>query len=79
MTQEELFKQYKEKICPYCKGDCNKGITIVKDYNNSTTYAKCVDYEKDKDKIQGYVRPLERTAKMGSCVMKGFISDWSKY
>lgn len=76
MTQEEIIKEFKEKMCPYCKGQCNKGITIVKD--NSTVYAKCVDYEKDKDKIQGYVRPLERTAKIQSCVMKGFISDWSR-
>ena len=78
MTQKELFEQYKEKICPYCKGNCNKGITIVKDYANYTTYAKCVDYEKDKDKIEGYKRPLDRTAKIQSCVMKGLVSDWSK-
>lgn len=77
MTQEEMIKEYQEKICPYCKGQCEKGITIVKD--NSTIYAKCVDYEKDKDKIQGYIKPLQRTAKVGSCVMKGFISDWSRY
>ena len=77
MTQEEIIKEFKEKMCPYCKGKCNKGITIVE--NESTIYAKCVDYEKDKDKIQGYIKPLERTAKIGSCVMKGFISDWSRY
>ena len=77
MTQEEIVKEFKEKMCPFCKGKCNKGITIVED--ESTTYAKCVDYEKDKDKIQGYVKPLERTAKLNSCVMRGFISDWSRY
>lgn len=77
MTQEEIVKEFKEKMCPYCKGKCNKGITIVE--NESTIYAKCVDYEKDKDKIQGYVKPLERVARVCSCVMKGFISDWKRY
>lgn len=77
MTQEEIIKEFKEKMCPYCKGKCNKGITIVE--NESTIYAKCVDYEKDKDKIQGYVKPLERVARVCSCVMKGFISDWKRY
>lgn len=77
MTQEDIINEYKEKICPYCKGKCNKGITIVED--NSTVYAKCVDYKKDKTKTKGYIKPLKRTAKIGSCVMKGFISDWNKY
>ena len=74
MTQD-IIKEYKEKMCPYCKGNCSKRITIIEE--QSTIHAKCVDYEKDK--IQGYVKPLESTAKIDSCVMKGFISDWSKY
>lgn len=71
------LEYFKENICKYCKKQCTKTLVIKE--NESTETIKCVDYEKDKDKIQGYVRPLERTAKMGSCVMKGFISDWSKY
>lgn len=71
------LEYFKENICKYCKKQCTKALVIKED--ESTETIKCVDYEKDKDKIQGYVRPLERTAKMGGCVMKGFISDWSKY
>ena len=68
---------YKEQICKYCKAKCNKKIEIIKD--KSTIYAKCVDYIKNEDKIQGYIKPLERTAKFNNCVMRGFISDWSRY
>lgn len=49
MTQEEIINEYKEKMCPYCKGQCDKGITIVG--NEYTIYAKCVDY-KPKDIIK---------------------------
>lgn len=76
MTQD-IIKEYEKKMCPYCKGNCSKGIAIIEE--QSTIYAKCVDYKKDEDKIQGYIKPLERTAKIGSCVMRGFISDWNKY
>lgn len=75
MAQEEIINEYEEKMCPYCKGKCNKGITIVED--ESTIYAKCVDYEKDKSKIEGYKNPLIRTAKIQSCVIKGLVSDWN--
>lgn len=77
MTQEEMIKEYQEKICPYCKGQCEKGINIVKDYKNKTISAKCEDYEKDKTKINGYIKPLKRTAKIEKCVMQGLITDWS--
>ena len=40
MTQEQI---YKEKICKYCKGNCNKGIVVFNE--ESTIYTKCVDYE----------------------------------
>ena len=54
MTEQEVYKEYAEKICPYCKGNCEKGIILVKDYNLCTISAKCVDYEKDDSKIEGY-------------------------
>ena len=75
MTQEEMIKKYQEKICPYCKAQCNKGITVVKD--KSTIYAKCVDYEKDESKIERYKEPIQRTAKLGHMIMPKLISDWS--
>lgn len=73
MTREEI---YVEKMCKYCKGNCDKGIIVFN--NESTVYTKCVDYEKDKSKIEGYKKPIERTAKLQRCIMKGLISDWSK-
>ncbi len=76
MTEEQLFKEYTDKICPCCKGQCNKGITIVKDYANSTVYAKCVDYEKDNTKIEGYKKPLTRTANLSKCVMPRLKTDY---
>ena len=71
MTQEDIINEYKEKICPYCKGKCNKGIIIIED--NFAYTVKCVDYKKDKTKTKGYIRPLKRNAKIGSCVMKGLV------
>lgn len=40
MTREEI---YVEKMCKYCKGNCDKGIVVFN--NESTIYTKCVDYE----------------------------------
>lgn len=80
MSEQELFKEFVEQICPSCTSkctECSKGITIIKDYKNKTISAKCEDYEKDKNKLKGYIKPLERTAKIEKCVMQGLITDWS--
>ena len=69
MTEQEVYEKYAEKICFCCKGNCDKGITLVKDYNLCTISAKCVDYEKDDSKIEGYKVPLKRTANLGKCIM----------
>lgn len=80
MSEQELFKEFVDKVCPSCTckcTECSKGIRIVKDYKNKTLCAKCDDYEKDKSKLKGYVKPLQRTAKVEHTVMPKLISDWS--
>lgn len=64
------------ELCETCtERNCRGRIVETKQEN--LTIIKCLDYEKDKEKIKGYKKPLERTAKLQSCVMKGLISDWS--
>lgn len=76
MTIQELNNKYKEEICPYCKGQCEKGIVITAD--TETIQAKCVDYEKDKSKVgdNRYKKPLERTAKLEKTLMGLSSSSW---
>lgn len=58
MTQEELFKQYKEKICPNCANEkCKNKIKIKRTQDlvveriSTTTIIKCDDFIcKDKRK-----------------------------
>lgn len=79
MSEQELFKDFVEKVCPSCTSkctECSKGITIVKDYKNKILCAKCEDYEKDKTKIEGYVKPINRTAKYERTLM-GLVGSWS--
>ena len=41
------------KLCDTCtKTNCKKRIVIIQEDNLITT--KCLDYEKDKNKIKGY-------------------------
>ena len=48
------------KLCETCtKTNCKKRIVVIKQDNLMTT--KCLDYEKDIEKIKGYKKPLERT------------------
>lgn len=68
------LEYFRENICKYCKKQCSKAIVIKEDI--STKSIQCVDYEKDKSKVQGYIRPLERTAKIQRCVMPGLICKW---
>lgn len=62
-------------LCSNCKGKCDKDIRIIK--TKDTVELKCYDYRPDKSKIHGYVKPLQRTARLERTVM-GFNSpDWS--
>lgn len=56
----ELCDSYKKTLC-------EKNMIIVKENNLATI--RCLDYEKDESKIQGYRKPLQRTAKQGHTVM----------
>lgn len=63
------------ELCETCKKEkCNKSIVITQQDNLTTI--KCLDYEKDKDKIQGYKKPLERTAEYQRTVMGLYSSSW---
>lgn len=63
-------------LCETCtKRNCNK--RIMKTIQDNLTTIKCLDYEKDVTKIKGYKKPIQKTAKLQSCVMGGLISDWS--
>lgn len=63
------------KLCETCKKEkCNKSIVITQQDNLTTI--KCLDYEKDKDKIQGYKKPLERTAEYQRTVMGLYNPSW---
>lgn len=66
------------KLCETCKqSNCNRNIIVRQE--DKVTITKCLDYEKDANKIKGYVKPLVRTAKLESLLINNFISDWSKY
>lgn len=58
------------ELCETCKNkNCNKNLVITEQPHMRTI--KCLDYEKDLDKIKGYKKPLERTAKQEKTV-QGF-------
>lgn len=66
---------FKEKVCKYCKADCTKAIVFEEKENE--TIMQCIDYKKDESKIEGYKKPLERTAKLERTVMGVSGCDWS--
>ena len=61
----KLVKCFKENICPYCKGNCDKGITFTPEG------ARCVDYER-KEPIKKK-KELVVTAKRYKPIMKGIV------
>lgn len=64
------------KLCETCtKRNCKKRIVEIKQDNLITI--KCLDYEKDIDKIKGYKKPLERTAKINKSVMGLYNPSWN--
>ena len=63
------------KLCETCtKQNCKKNIVVIQEDNLTTT--KCLDYEKDKNKIKGYKKQLERTAKISKSVMGLYNPSW---
>ena len=64
------------ELCETCTERNCKG-RIVETKEDNLTIIKCLDYEKDKDKIQGYKKPLERTAKFSRTVMGLYSSSWN--
>ena len=64
------------KLCETCtKQNCKKNIVVIKQDNLMTT--KCLDYEKDIDKIKGYKKLLDRTAKISKSVMGLYNPSWN--
>lgn len=69
------MKQYIEKVCSTCKGgECH----ITKFIENGIVYTKCINYIKDSSKIEGYKKPLDKTANHTRMVMPKLVSDWSR-
>ena len=57
------------ELCDSCKKTlCDKNMEIIKEGNLVTI--RCIDYEKDESKIQGYKKPLNRTARQENTLMK---------
>ncbi|MGN1269357.1 MAG: hypothetical protein ACI4UU_00580 [Clostridia bacterium] len=64
------------ELCETCTERNCKG-RIVETKKDNLVIIKCLDYEKDKDKIQGYKKPLERTAKFSKSVMGLYNPSWN--
>ena len=63
------------KLCETCtKRNCNKEIVVIQENNLLTI--KCLDYEKDIDKVRGYKKPLEKTAKINKSIMGLYNPSW---
>lgn len=62
-----MTEEYKKYICSNCSGKCEKGIIIVEE--KGTKSAKCADYKK-KNEIEGYKKPIMRTAKQIKPIMR---------
>lgn len=64
------------KLCETCKKrNCNKRIVLTTQDNLMTI--KCLDYEKDENKVRGYKKPLERTARFTKSVMGLYNPSWN--
>ncbi|MGN1270605.1 MAG: hypothetical protein ACI4UX_01240 [Clostridia bacterium] len=56
------------ELCSTCKKEkCNKRIVIIEQDN--LKIIKCLEYEKDINKIQGYTQPLWITAHKSKAFM----------
>ena len=57
------------ELCDSCKKTlCEKNMEITRQGNLITI--RCLDYEKDSSKIQGYKKQLNRTARQHDALMK---------
>lgn len=57
------------ELCDTCKKTlCDKKMEITRKGNLITI--RCIEYEKDESKINGYKKPLYRTAKQYDTLMK---------
>ena len=57
------------ELCKTCKKTlCEKKMEIIKQGNLVTI--RCLDYQKDSSKIQGYKKQLNRTARQSDALMK---------
>ena len=57
------------ELCDSCKKTlCEKNIEIIKEDDLVTI--RCIEYEKDPSKIQGYKKQLNRTARQCDALMK---------
>lgn len=57
------------ELCKTCKKTlCQKKIEIIRQGNLVTI--RCIEYEKDPSKIQGYKKQLNRTARQYNALMK---------
>lgn len=64
------------ELCKTCKKNkCNKSIVTIKEKDMTTI--KCIEYEKDEEKIRGYKKPLERTAKVQRTLMGLYSPSWN--
>lgn len=56
------------ELCSTCKRvKCNRRIVVMQ--KNNLTITKCLEYEKDGDKIKGYTQPLWITARQSKALM----------
>lgn len=71
ITKEVMIWNY-VKTCTEQK--CKGRIVTIKKEN--LTIIKCLDYEKDISKIQGYKKSIERTAKFNRSIMGLSNPSW---
>lgn len=63
------------ELCDSCKKTlCDKNMEITRQGNIITI--RCLEYEKDSSKIQGYKKQLERTAKISKSIMGLYNPSW---
>ena len=67
---KEILKEYVEKVCTTCKGECHKGITFI---IGEEKKVRCVDYVKDETKIIKPEKHLVTTAKHTKPVMRDLV------
>lgn len=64
------------KLCGTCKKNkCNKRLIIEEQENLKVI--KCLEYEKDENKVKGYIKPKQRTARLQRTVMGLYSPSWN--